>query len=1293
MKARVAASSLIVAVMLLGASIASAQAPLQPFQIQPSNDVVSPGRKVLFTADSGLAAFGTASAITAGQSHTCALIPNGTVECWGANGDGQLGNGTTTDSTIPVSVDGLTGVTAVSAGGYHTCALLDNGTVECWGWGGFGQLGNGNKADQYVPVPVPGLTGVMAIAAGYEDSCALIADGSVQCWGNSDNAYYSLTPVPVLGVGGGVMTGAVAIAGGTGQGPYPESGHMCVLISDGTVDCWGGNDWGQLGNYGAGPFKVQGVSGVVAIAAGNAHTCAVEVSGWTYCWGFNSYLELGRNGTETNTDIPQFVGNLGGSVISVAAGYGHTCVLVKDGSVSCWGDNSWGEVGNGYTVPGPDPGAGKAQKALISGPAIQVVAGGNHSCALMVDGSVQCWGSNSNGQLGNGSNDDSNVPVTVPIKNLAARGAVRLGIGEYASHSCALLANGKAECWGANGRGQLGIGTNTGSSTPQNVTVTSGIKSMVTGGVRTCAVLADGTAWCWGGSDYGELGDGSNTDSLTAVQVSVPASVLSMSAGGSSCALAIDSTVWCWGSNSGGQLGNGTTTDSWVPTQVIDAFGAVLSGVKAVTMGEDAACALLANGTVDCWGEDYSGQLGTAAAPAAAVPEALPVLGLSGVSEISAGGGYICARLDSGKVMCWGGSSNVGAGPSDPFAVTTSPVQTLLAAPAITMTAGRQRACAVAADGTAQCWGYNGAGGLGDGTTTDAPTPVSVVGLTGTVGITIGDHTCALASNGGVECWGYGYYGGIGNGSNSDQYIPVPTNPLVTSITWTSSQPAIATIDPNTGLATALSDGTTVIGGSDGTFTVTTSLTVVSPTPVITWTPAPINYGSGLSGAQLNASANVPGVFSYTPDVGALLNAGMQTLSVTFFPTDLSSFAITTTTANLQVVPALPSIAVTGGSFTYDGTPHGATAVATGIGGAAVSGSFIFNYNPPGNSIAVPVAAGTYAVTANFLSGDTNYSNASGTGSITIGQTGSSTTITSNTPSASLAGQLVTIAFKVAGVTVPTGSVTVTATTGESCTGALSAGTGSCGITFLTTGTRLLTATYSGDNNFTTSNSKPSTQSVTGPVATVSPTSINFATVYAGSITTKTVTLTNSGTTAMTVTGPLLSIVKGGNSNEFVEVNLCPKSLAAGKSCTMTIAFLAGPYYTTQTATLSVMDNAPGSPQTVALTALVINPQASFSPTSLSFGTQKVSTSVTKVVTLKNSGTTALSLTGMSISGTNTADFSESSTCPSSLAAGSSCPINVTFKPAAKGIRSATLKITDNAQSGSQTVALSGTGN
>ncbi|MGB6903674.1 MAG: choice-of-anchor D domain-containing protein [Acidobacteriaceae bacterium] len=217
-----------------------------------------------------------------------------------------------------------------------------------------------------------------------------------------------------------------------------------------------------------------------------------------------------------------------------------------------------------------------------------------------------------------------------------------------------------------------------------------------------------------------------------------------------------------------------------------------------------------------------------------------------------------------------------------------------------------------------------------------------------------------------------------------------------------------------------------------------------------------------------------------------------------------------------------------------------------------------------------------------------------------------------------------------------------------------------------------------------------------GPLVTVSPTSIPFGTgIYQGSILAKTVTITNTGNATLTFSGdPLIAILSGGNSNEFATVNLCPKTLAIGKSCTMVVGFVAGPFYSAQMADLKINDNAPTSPQMVSVSATVIDPVASFSANSLSFGTAKAnSVSVTKTITLSNPGGTALGITGFTFTGVDPHDFSEASACPASLASKGSCVITVTFKPTAKGSRTATMVVTDTAQNSPQSISLSGTGN
>jgi len=210
----------------------------------------------------------------------------------------------------------------------------------------------------------------------------------------------------------------------------------------------------------------------------------------------------------------------------------------------------------------------------------------------------------------------------------------------------------------------------------------------------------------------------------------------------------------------------------------------------------------------------------------------------------------------------------------------------------------------------------------------------------------------------------------------------------------------------------------------------------------------------------------------------------------------------------------------------------------------------------------------------------------------------------------------------------------------------------------------------------------------------VSPSSIDFGTVYLGTITTQSVTVTNQGTTPMTITNPRRWIVSGGDSHDFEALNLCPRRLAAGKSCTIYVRFHARPFYTLQTATLEVMDSAPSSPQTVALSATVIDPRAHLSARWLNFGTQEVNTSSAppNAVTLTNTGATALTNISIAIAGTDPLDFLQTNNCPSSLLAKASCRISVTFKPTAKGRRSGSVVITDNARNSPQGISLWGKG-
>ena len=563
------------------------------------------GTTVNRSTPTGVIGLGSGTAmLDGGAYHTCAVTNGGAVWCWGYNYDGELGDATTTDRATPVAVSGLgTGVAAVNAGGYHTCALTGAGAVWCWGYNLSGQLGDGTTTDRATPVAVSSLgSGVAAVAAGGYHTCALTGAGAVWCWGG--NYYGELgdgtttsrrdTPVAVSGLASGV--------GGITAGNY----HTCAVSGTGAVWCWGWNDVGQLGEgvavWSTTPVAVSALASGAAggISSGGTHTCALSSTGAVSCWGSNGSGQLG-DGTYTTRPTPAAVNGLGSGVVAVAAGGYHTCALTNAGAVWCWGSSLSGQVGDGTT--GTYRLLPVAVTGLGSG-VVAIAAGNNHTCAATNAGAVWCWGSNSYGQLGDGTTTDRGAPVAV--SGLASGvAAVSAGYG----HTCAVTGTGAVWCWGSNIGGQLGDGTTTDRGTPVAVSgLASGVATVSAGYGQTCAITGTGAAWCWGSNLYGQVGDGTTTTRYAPVAVSgLGSGVAAISASDfHTCAVTSTGAALCWGYNLYGQLGDGTMTSRSTPTAV-SGLGA---GMAAVDGGATHACGVTSMGAAWCWGYNYAGQLG-----------------------------------------------------------------------------------------------------------------------------------------------------------------------------------------------------------------------------------------------------------------------------------------------------------------------------------------------------------------------------------------------------------------------------------------------------------------------------------------------------------------------------------------------------------------------------------------------------------------------------------------------------------------------------------------------------------
>ena len=762
--------------------------------------------------------------VSAAKYQTVYLKSDGSVWAAGSNTYGQLGDGTTTQRTNPVQVlrdpqisGGLDNIIATASYHQHTIYLKSDGTVWAAGWNGNGQLGDGTTTDRSNPVQVTNadgsvFNGVAGISVGNYHTVFLKSDGSV--WavgGNNEHGQLGdgtttqrTNPVQVMNADGTGFSGVVGISAG---------GHYTVYLkSDGTVWAAGRNDLGQLGDGTTtrrlNPVQVtnvdgSGLSGVLEISAGSGYTVYLKSDGTVWAAGYNAQGQLG-DGTTTNRSNPVQVTNADGSglsgVVGVSAANGHSVYLKSDGSVWAAGLNGNGQLGDGTTTQRTNP----VQVTNVDGSGLSGVVGifarNEHTVYLKSNGTVWAAGSNDNGRLGDGSTTSKSNPVQVTNVDGSGLSGV-IGISAGSANTVYLINDGTVWATGQNTYGQLGDGTTTDRSNPVQVAAPSdlkepfgqtNLKSISAGDYRTVYLKSDGTVWATGQNTYGQLGDGTTTDRSNPVQVTHAdgtglSEVVAVSAGDHHTVyLKSDGMVWATGSNGNGRLGDGTTTQRNHPVLVENVDGTGLSGVVGISAGQFHTVYLKSDGTVWAAGNNSKGQLGDGTTTQRKNPVQVTNAdgsGLSGVVAISAGSEHTVYLKSDGTVWATG-YNNRGQLGDGTTTQRTNPVQVTNAdgtglSGVADISAGGSHTVYLKSDGSVWATGYNAQYQFGNGTNSQRNNPVQVMnadgtGLSGVVGISSGDfHTVYLRSDGSVWATGYNLSGQLGDGTTIDRTYPV----------------------------------------------------------------------------------------------------------------------------------------------------------------------------------------------------------------------------------------------------------------------------------------------------------------------------------------------------------------------------------------------------------------------------------------------------------------------------------------------------------------------------------------
>lgn len=776
--------------------------------------------------------------IEGGYYHSIGLKEDGTLWAWGSNEYGQLGNGSSVNSDIPIQIGTASDWDYISAGIYHNFAIKKDGTLWTWGYNGFGVMGIGMDSDIPVQVGTDNDWATISTNNGAYFCIAIKKNGTLWAWGNNGQNR--------LGISGGNRSTPTQIGVETNWAKVSVGDrHVIALKKDATLWSWGNNTDGQLGNGNTNqinfPTQVGTDNNWHTIRSGFNQSFAIKIDGSLWAWGKNTSGELGI-GNNSNSPIPVQVGTETNWVSIWSSQSTHA--LKSDGTLWVWGNNEYGQLGNGTNtnINTPEQIENSTDWSVLGG-------GPYHSFAMKANGSLFGTGDNSEGVLGIGSKgskntftkavvqvspvatttvnacpdftglqtayckDDQAITLTgnyAPLGTFSGPGITDNGNGTatfnptqaanggtitYAyspsawttvsageANTMSIKSNGSLWGWGENSYNELGNGTDEQTNSPLQSDIEKNWKNISQGFYHSLGIKKDGTLWGWGYNSYGELGT-ADTYSENPIQIGAATNWKYVVAGYyTSLGIKEDGTLWTWGYNGYGKLGNGTTSDSDTPTQIgIDNNWATIS---SDSYGNH-VLATKTNGTIWAWGYNEFGQLGDGTTTNSSVPKQISTS--TDWATVAAGSYHSVAIKTDGTLWTWGGNwyGELGNGTTNNIA---APVKIGTDKNWKTIAASYYFSLATKTDSTLWGWGYNEYGQLGNGTNTNTLQPVRAGSAANWANVEAGGyHSIGLTVDGNLYGWGYNGNGELGNGTNNDTNTPTIIGSLVTSSVTTKS--------------------------------------------------------------------------------------------------------------------------------------------------------------------------------------------------------------------------------------------------------------------------------------------------------------------------------------------------------------------------------------------------------------------------------------------------------------------------------------------------------------------------